>query len=162
MNIYQSIWSYLWSKSKLFVSSNHFVRKKIKWRFISRGWWSQLSLSNTTSFKSTHFSNLSFKYKYSKILIHLTYFSLKFEHEFGRVRYSVNANIIIPWALDKHATRSFTVISHYDLNRDLNAKQSFGVSDNIEFGCGPCASNPIKTFFSVDRSNLQKNKIYLN
>ena len=79
-------------------------------------------------------------------------YSLKFEHQFGRVRYSVNSNIDIPWAFDKHTTRSFTVLSHYDLNRDPNARQSYGVSDTKVLCCGPCASDPITGNFSVDKS----------
>jgi hypothetical protein len=39
-----------------------------------------------------------------------------FKHNYGNISYMLTATIDIPWSLDKHANRPFTVISNYDLN----------------------------------------------
>ena len=46
----------------------------------------------------------------------------------GRVRYSLNGTIDIPWAFDKHVQRSITVISPVDLNLNPALKQPYSVS----------------------------------
>lgn len=40
-----------------------------------------------------------------------------FEHSVGKIRYSLTGTVSIPWSFDKHTVRSFTVISHVDLNQ---------------------------------------------
>jgi hypothetical protein len=72
-----------------------------------------------------------------------------FEHMYGRVRYSIYGTIDIPWAFDKHTTRSFSVISHLDLNALPNLHQPFGVSDTKVLCCGICKSDPIIAYFSL-------------
>ena len=52
-----------------------------------------------------------------------------FEHTYGKVRYSIYGTIDIPWAIDKHTIRSFTVISHLNLNANPAYAQAYGVSD---------------------------------
>jgi hypothetical protein len=39
-----------------------------------------------------------------------------FEHYFGKIRYTVKGTIDIPWAIDKHTEKSFTVLSGINLN----------------------------------------------
>ena len=71
-----------------------------------------------------------------------------FEHEFGQIRYSISATIDIPWAFDKHATKSFTVINDYDLNLLGPAvRHPYGLSDSKVFCCWCCASEPVLANF---------------
>ncbi len=72
-----------------------------------------------------------------------------FEHMYGIIRYSIKGNIDIPWALDKHTERSFTVISHYDLNANPALRQPYGASETKILCCGPCKSDPIIATFQV-------------
>ncbi|CAF0904985.1 unnamed protein product [Brachionus calyciflorus] len=75
-----------------------------------------------------------------------------FEHTVGQVRYSLYGTVDIPWAFDKHTTRSFTVVSHLDLNANPALRQGFGVSDEKVLCCGPCKSDPIIANFNILKS----------
>lgn len=77
-----------------------------------------------------------------------------FEHIYGRVRYSIYGTIDIPWAFDKHTTRSFTIVSPLDLNSNPNLRQPYSVSASKVLCCGPCKSDPITASFSVRKGNL--------
>jgi hypothetical protein len=72
-----------------------------------------------------------------------------FEHTFGNVRYSLYATVDIPWAFDKHSTRSFTVISHYDLNSQPALRQPYKAYGTKVLCCGFCKSDPITAEFSI-------------
>ncbi|CAF0782805.1 unnamed protein product [Brachionus calyciflorus] len=74
-----------------------------------------------------------------------------FEHLNGRIRYSIKGTIDIPWAFDKHTKKSFSVLSHVDLNDYANVKQPYGVSAQKTLCCGPCSSKPITVTFSVSK-----------
>ena len=76
-----------------------------------------------------------------------------FEHTVGQVRYSLYGTIDIPWAFDKHTTRSFTVVSHLDLNSNPSLRQGYGVSDQKVLCCGPCKSEPIIANFNILKCN---------
>lgn len=77
-----------------------------------------------------------------------------FEHIYGKMRYSLNATIDIPWAIDKHSTKSFTVVSILDLNaiREQNLRKSVEITDTKVLCCGPCKSNPIMAEFTAKKS----------
>lgn len=63
-----------------------------------------------------------------------------FEHEYGQIRYSISATIDIPWAIDKHSVKTFTVISISDLNSFRpTLRQPYGVSGSKVFCCWCCA-----------------------
>ncbi|CAF0905004.1 unnamed protein product [Brachionus calyciflorus] len=78
-----------------------------------------------------------------------------FEHRIGNIRYSLVATIDIPWAFDVHSVRSFSVLSHFDLNSMQALRQPMGVSGMKQFCCGPCKSDPViisRPSFSVSIS----------
>lgn len=85
-----------------------------------------------------------------------------FEHYHGQIRYSVKGTIDIPWALDKHTVKSFTVINNLDLNRlGPNVRQPMEKHDNknilLSFG------GPIIATFQIEKSYflniIEKDKI---
>lgn len=75
-----------------------------------------------------------------------------FEHEYGRIRYTLNATIDIPWGIDKHVTKTFSVINHLDLNNFPTLNQAFEIKDSKTVCCGPWKSQPINAEFSVKKS----------
>lgn len=78
-----------------------------------------------------------------------------FEHTYGQVRYSINGTIDIPWAFDKHTTRSFSVINNVDLNLCSPAlRQPYGVSGSKVFCCWCCASEPVTAKFNILKSGF--------
>lgn len=79
-----------------------------------------------------------------------------FEHLNGRIRYSIKGTIDIPWAFDKHTKRSFSVLSHADLNNHPNLKEPYGVTAQKVLCCGPCSSKPINVTFSVPKSKKKQ------
>lgn len=89
-----------------------------------------------------------------------------FEHAYGRIRYSLNGTIDIPWAVDKHTTLAFSVISHVDLNQFPNLRQSAEASDSKTLCCGPCKSAPITGELSIRKGTTKPNmtniRNYLN
>jgi hypothetical protein len=80
---------------------------------------------------------------------------------YGIIRYSIKGNIDIPWALDKHTERSFTVISHYDLNAFPALRQPYGASDTKVLCCGPCKSDPIIATFQVMKQGFVPGEILI-
>ncbi len=57
-------------------------------------------------------------------------------------------------AFDKHTIRSFTVISHYDLNPFPGLKQSQGATAEKHVGCLCCKAGTISGFFATPKSNI--------
>ena len=92
------------------------------------------------------------EYLYPFQIVLPPHLATSFEHSFGRVRYSIYSTIDIPWAFDRHSTRSFSVISHLDLNMNPNLRQPCGVSDTKVLCCGFCKSDPIVAEFSLAKS----------
>lgn len=73
-----------------------------------------------------------------------------FEHTFGKIRYSLQGTIDIPWAFDKHTVKTITVISNLDLNQlSPTLRQPYGLSETKILCCGCCASDPITATFNV-------------
>lgn len=84
-----------------------------------------------------------------------------FEHQFGRVRYSIYGTIDIPWAFDKHTTRSFSIVSPLDLNLNPNLRQPYTTTASKVLCCGPCKSDPITANFSVLKGIYTHLSIYI-
>jgi hypothetical protein len=74
-----------------------------------------------------------------------------FEHSIGNVRYLIHATVDIPWARDKHSIKSFTVISHYDLNQQPALRQPFKAFGTKILCCLFCKSDPITAEFSITK-----------
>lgn len=79
-------------------------------------------------------------------------FFIQFKSKLIKFRYSIYGTIDIPWAIDKHTIRSFTVISHLNLNMNPAFAQAYGVSEVKILCCGPCKSDPITANFSIVKS----------
>lgn len=78
-----------------------------------------------------------------------------FEHEFGQIRYSINGTIDIPWAIDKHAMKTFLVINYFDLNKTPYLNHRVEVNDSKTLCCGPCKSAPITSELNVIKCRCQ-------
>ena len=76
-----------------------------------------------------------------------------YEHAFANIRYWLKATIDIPWSINKHALRIFTVINPLDLNLLPNLRQSYAVSDAKILCCLYCKSEPIMIGFNTSKSN---------
>lgn len=63
--------------------------------------------------------------------------------EYGRVRYSVNVNLDIPWAPDLQSDVDFTVVRYEDLNYFPALKAPLECQIAKQFCCLCCASNPL-------------------
>ena len=79
--------------------------------------------------------------------------STSYEHFEAHIRYWVKATINIPWSINRHAIRCFTVINPLDLNRQPSLRQPYGVSDTKIVCCGPCKSDPITIDLNTTKSN---------
>ena len=78
-----------------------------------------------------------------------------FEHNFGQVRYNINGTIDIPWAFDKHTTKSFSVINNVDLNYfGTSIRQPIGLSGAKIFCCWCCASETVTAKFEILKGNI--------
>ena len=78
-----------------------------------------------------------------------------FEHKTGRIRYSLNGTIDIPWAIDKHTSRLFSIVNHLDLNvLPGNLRRPGEIRDVKTFCCGPCISAPIIGELTVNKSSF--------
>lgn len=77
-----------------------------------------------------------------------------FEHHYGRIRYMLNGTIDIPWAIDKHATKVFSVLNHTNLNLLPNLRNSSIVTDFKTLCCGPCKSAPITGELACPKSEI--------
>lgn len=78
-----------------------------------------------------------------------------FEHHHGKIRYSVKGTIDIPWAIDKHTYKSFTVINNVDLNQfNPSVRQPMEVngSKNVLLSFG----GPITATFSINKRKYSK------
>lgn len=86
-----------------------------------------------------------------------------FEHQFGQIRYSISATIDIPWAFDKHTTRSFSVISNTDLNSiGPQIRQPYGLSGEKIFCCWCCASEPALANFEILKGGYVPGNVFIN
>jgi hypothetical protein len=74
-----------------------------------------------------------------------------FEHHYGRVRYILTGTVDIPWAFDKHVTRTITVLSPVDLNLIPGLKQPASLSQVKKFGCLCFESDPCEASFRVPK-----------
>jgi hypothetical protein len=110
-------------------------------------------------FVSKHSSNQDLyievgDYSYPFQIMLPSHLPTSFEHSIGRVRYSIYATVDIPWAVDKHSQRSFSVINHLDLNSNPSLKTPYGVTDTKILCCGFCKSDPITATLGIMKSNL--------
>ncbi|XP_015118177.1 arrestin domain-containing protein 17 isoform X1 [Diachasma alloeum] len=67
-----------------------------------------------------------------------------FEHDYGHVRYTVKAIIDRPWKFDQEVKAAFTVVSHFDLNREARASEPIHQEMSKTFCCLCCGSPPLK------------------
>lgn len=75
-----------------------------------------------------------------------------FEHHDASIRYKLVATIDIPWAFDKHSTRSFTVLSQNDLNKNVGLKQPYVTNQSKTLCCLCCQSDPITVTLTLKQS----------
>lgn len=75
-----------------------------------------------------------------------------FQHHVGNISYYVKANIDIPWAIDKHCKKPFTVINNFDLSRNTAYLLGSGATGQKTLCCGPCRSDPINIALSTPKS----------
>lgn len=78
-----------------------------------------------------------------------------FEHEIGRIRYSLNGTIEIPWSPQKHTNMVFTILNELDLNifpNDLRRPQE--KTGYKTFCCGPCKSSPVTGEITLNKSKF--------
>ncbi|KAL7297338.1 hypothetical protein TKK_0009730 [Trichogramma kaykai] len=66
-----------------------------------------------------------------------------FESDFGRIRYTTKAILDRPWKFDQETKVAFTVVSHFDLNKDAKASESVHLEKSKTFGCFCCVSPPL-------------------
>ena len=75
-----------------------------------------------------------------------------FEYENARVRYSLNATIDMP-PDQKHVSRIFTIVNHFDLNSLPNLRQPVETSDSKTVKCfGPFSSGTVTGELNVKKS----------
>ncbi|XP_063990814.1 arrestin domain-containing protein 17 isoform X2 [Diachasmimorpha longicaudata] len=67
-----------------------------------------------------------------------------FEHDYGHVRYTVKAIIDRPWKFDQEVKAAFTVVSHFDLNREARASEPIHQEMSKTFCCLCCGSAPLR------------------
>lgn len=75
-----------------------------------------------------------------------------FEHNHGRIRYTITGTIDIPWSTNKNSSRVFTVLNNLDLNEMPSLRHPVEVNDSKTLCCGPCRSGPIFAEFSLKKS----------
>lgn len=54
----------------------------------------------------------------------------------------------------KEAKKPISIVNNLDLNEIQNIRQPYGVSGTKIMCCGPCKSEPIMTYFSINKSNF--------
>ena len=92
----------------------------------------------------------NFRFEFSLLTFNLP---TSYEYKNAYIRYWLKATIEIPWSINKHTTRCFTVINRLDLNRLPGLRQPYGVSDTKIICCGPCKSVPITIDLNTKKSN---------
>ena len=75
-----------------------------------------------------------------------------FQHHVGNICYYAKANVDIPWAVDKHCKRPFTVLNNLDLSGSGAYLVGSGASGQRRLCCGPCRSDPIDVSLSMPKS----------
>jgi hypothetical protein len=81
---------------------------------------------------------------------------MNFENSFsgkdGYITYSVNANIDIPWAFDKHAEFAFSVVDILDLNNLPDLRTPKTATEKKTVGCLCWKGGDILMEFSLPKS----------
>ncbi|XP_014210428.1 arrestin domain-containing protein 17 [Copidosoma floridanum] len=66
-----------------------------------------------------------------------------FESDFGRIRYTAKAVLDRPWKFDQETKVAFTVVSHFDLNKESSASEQVDLEENKTFCCLCCGTPPL-------------------
>lgn len=72
-----------------------------------------------------------------------------FDGEYGSVRYKVTATLDRPWKFDENTEGVFYVVTPYDLNMDMKAKEPFNRDVSKTFCCLWCQSGPLQLSVST-------------
>jgi hypothetical protein len=78
----------------------------------------------------------------------------------GKIRYVLTGTVDIPWAFDKHITRTITVLSPVDLNLIPGLLQAVSVVETKKFGC--CcfeSSDPCEGHLSVSKGGYVSGEV---
>lgn len=81
-----------------------------------------------------------------------------FEHHYGKIRYTLKGTVDIPWSLNQHTVRSFSVYNDVDLNElnQLNKSLSQPAEVSIEKSVILSFGGPITGYLSVGKCNLNQ------
>jgi hypothetical protein len=60
----------------------------------------------------------------------------------------------MPWSVDKHAIKLFSILGNVDLNAIPNLRQSCGATSTKILCFGPCQNGPIDIDFFIPKSKL--------
>uniref|UniRef100_A0A8D9BAL5 Arrestin domain-containing protein 3 n=1 Tax=Cacopsylla melanoneura TaxID=428564 RepID=A0A8D9BAL5_9HEMI len=77
-----------------------------------------------------------------------------FDGEHGYVRYKVTATLDRPWKFDEHAEGVFYVVTLYDLNTDMKAKETIHQEVSKNFCCLWCQSGPLQLILAAPFSGF--------
>lgn len=77
-----------------------------------------------------------------------------FDGEHGSVKYKVTATLDRPWKFDEHAEALFFVVTPYDLNSDMKAKEPINQEVSKSFCCLWCQSGPLQLSVSAPYSGF--------
>ena len=77
-----------------------------------------------------------------------------FQHENGKIQYSVKALIDIPWAFDKEVKKYFVIMSQVDLNEFPGLNELKTIAEDKYLGFGLFKSKPIKVTFTLEKTGF--------
>ncbi len=72
-----------------------------------------------------------------------------FEHEYGRIRYTIHVIVHMPWSFDRYTSKLISVINQLDLNANPCLKHPQGIVETKHVCCSCCHSRPIEVDFSM-------------
>jgi hypothetical protein len=87
-----------------------------------------------------------------------------FEHHYGKIRYTLKGTVDIPWSLNQHTVRSFSVYNDVDLNElnQLNKSLSQPAEVSIEKSVILSFGGPITGYLSVAKCSLNQILYYFS
>lgn len=77
-----------------------------------------------------------------------------FQHENGKIQYSIKAHIDIPWAFDKEVKKHFVIMAIVDLNENPGLNELKTVAEDKYLGFGLFKSKPIKVTFTLEKTGF--------
>lgn len=75
-----------------------------------------------------------------------------FEHKYGRMRYTIQATLVIPGTFNEKLIQEFLVVNQLNLNDFPKLRQPVKLIDSKTFWYGPFKSHPIVIEFDVGKS----------